>query len=54
MEIKKKKILKITHISLKFFKKIIFRKCNCMSKIFTKIDFKFYFKITIHNQTYDE
>ena len=52
MEIKK--ILKKKLIYLSNLKNIIFRKYNYMSKIFPKIDFKFYFKITIHNQTYDE
>ena len=54
MKIKKKIIKNNSYLSQIFKKKIIFRKCNCMSKIFTKIDFKFYFKITIHNQTYNE
>ena len=52
MEIKNHK--KITHFSLKLKKKKLFSmKYNCMSKIFPKIDLKFYFNITTHNQTYE-
>ena len=53
MEIKN--LQKITHLSLKVSnlkkKKKISRKHNCMSKIFPKIDLKFYSNITTHNQT---
>ena len=50
MEIKNHK--KITHISVKF-KKLFYRKYNCMSNIFPKINLKFYSNITTHNKTYE-
>ena len=50
MKIKNHK--KITHIFAKF-KKLFYRKYNCMSNRFPKIYFKFYSNITTHNQTYE-
>ena len=54
MEIKN--LQKITHLSLKVSnlkkKKKNSRKHNCMSKIFPKIDLKFYSNITTYNQTH--
>ena len=41
---------KITHLSK--IKIILFsRKYNCMNEIFSKIDHKFYYNVTTHNQT---
>ena len=40
----------MTHFSFKF-QNIIFLKYNCISKIFSKINFKFYSNFTTH-QTY--
>lgn len=41
---------KINQLS-QIFKKLFFWKYNCLSKIFHKIDFKFYSNITTHNKT---
>ena len=42
---------KITYLSLKYKKKYFFKKYNCISKIFPKINLKFYSNVIIHNQT---
>ena len=48
---------KVTHLSLKFNKylkkNIFFKKYNCMSKIFHKINLQFYYNVTTHNEIYD-
>ena len=41
---------KITHLS-KIQNILFFRKYICMNEIFPKIDHKFYYNITTHNQT---
>ena len=51
MEIKNHQ--KIIHHFPKFKKYYFLRKYNCISKIFSKIYLRFYFNVTIHNQTYE-
>ena len=48
---KKKNHQKISHLS-QIQKILFFRKYNCLSRTFSKIDHKFYSNVTIHNQTY--
>ena len=50
---KNKKSQKITHLSLSNLRNIILRKYNYMSKIFPKINLKFYSNVTTYNQTYE-
>ena len=50
MKIKNHQKITYSLLKLKFF---FFTRYNCISKIFPKIDLKFYFNITIHNQIFE-